>query len=60
MTEKQNIIGLSKLELDEKLAALGLEKFRLKQVWQWVYFYGRYRFRQNDQSRQSPAPDIGR
>ncbi len=40
MTNKQNIIGLSREELAEKFAALGLEKFRLKQIWQWVYFYG--------------------
>lgn len=37
---KQNIIGLSREELGAKFAELGLEKFRLKQVWQWVYFYG--------------------
>jgi len=37
---KENIIGLSRAELGEKFSHLGLEKFRVKQVWQWVYFYG--------------------
>ena len=37
---KQNIIGLSRAALAEKFSALGLEPFRLKQVWQWIYFYG--------------------
>lgn len=40
MAEKTNIIGLSREELAAKFAELGLEKFRLKQVWQWVYFHG--------------------
>ena len=38
MTE--NIIGLSREELGAKLVELGMEKFRVKQVWQWLYFYG--------------------
>jgi 23S rRNA (adenine2503-C2)-methyltransferase len=37
---KENIIGLSREALAEKFSALGLEAFRLKQVWQWVYFHG--------------------
>lgn len=37
---KTNIIGLSKTELAEKLKELGLEKFRSRQVWQWLYQKG--------------------
>lgn len=37
---KENIIGQSREELAEKFAAMGLEKFRLKQIWQWVYYHG--------------------
>ena len=36
----RNLIGLSFEELKETLAALGLEPFRAKQVWNWVYFHG--------------------
>jgi 23S rRNA (adenine2503-C2)-methyltransferase len=39
-----NIIGLSKIELAEKLAELGLEKFRTKQIWQWLYQKGAREF----------------
>ena len=36
----QNIIGISKIELANKLKDLGLEKFRTKQIWQWLYAKG--------------------
>lgn len=35
-----NIIGMSRQELGEKLGNLGLEKFRLTQVWHWIYYRG--------------------
>jgi 23S rRNA (adenine2503-C2)-methyltransferase len=38
--QRTNIIGVSREDLAPKLEALGLEKFRLKQIWQWVYFHG--------------------
>ncbi len=37
---KINIIGLSREELAGALASLGLEKFRTKQIWQWLYHHG--------------------
>jgi 23S rRNA (adenine2503-C2)-methyltransferase len=37
---KQNIIGIPREELGAKLEEIGLEKFRLKQIWQWIYFHG--------------------
>lgn len=37
---RRNIIGLSYDELNEALLALGLEKFRTKQVWSWIYHHG--------------------
>src|SRR3984957_14067380 len=37
---KRNLIGLSFEELTEALTSLGLEKFRAKQVWSWIYFHG--------------------
>lgn len=42
MTEiiKENIIGQSREELAEKFKELGLVDYRLKQIWQWVYFHG--------------------
>lgn len=44
--EKTHIIGLTREELTEKLAALGFEKFRAKQIWQWVYVKGATDFTQ--------------
>jgi len=38
--EKINLIGLPMVELQATFAALGLEKFRAKQVWQWLYGWG--------------------
>lgn len=40
MTEKIELIGLSKAELQEVLSALGEKPFRVKQLWQWLYFRG--------------------
>jgi 23S rRNA (adenine2503-C2)-methyltransferase len=37
---KRNLIGFSYDELTEALVALGLEKFRTKQIWSWMYHYG--------------------
>ncbi len=37
---KRNLIGLSYDELGEALAALGLEAFRTKQIWSWIYHHG--------------------
>ena len=35
-----NLIGLSRLELEETVAGLGLPKFRAKQIWHWLYHRG--------------------
>ncbi len=42
MTEiiKENIIGQSREELAEKFQEIGLVGYRLKQIWQWVYYHG--------------------
>ena len=37
---KRNLIGLDFEELTEALTSLGLEKFRAKQVWSWIYHHG--------------------
>ena len=37
---KPNLVGLSYEELTEALVAHGLEKFRAKQIWSWVYHHG--------------------
>jgi 23S rRNA (adenine2503-C2)-methyltransferase len=37
---KQTLIGLDLAELTSALAAQGMEKFRAKQVWNWVYSRG--------------------
>ncbi len=37
---RRNLIGLDYAELTGALTALGLEKFRAKQVWSWIYCHG--------------------
>src|SRR5580700_3443399 len=37
---KRNLIGLDFTEMKEALVACGLEPFRAKQVWSWIYFHG--------------------
>ena len=44
MTEKIELIGLSKEELQSHLQQMGEPAFRAKQIWQWVYFYGKTDF----------------
>ena len=43
---RRNLIGLSREELAATLTEIGAEKFRAKQVWQWVYGQGATRFDQ--------------
>lgn len=43
---KINLIGLSRSELAQALADVGAEKFRAKQVWQWMYAHGAKDFSQ--------------
>jgi 23S rRNA (adenine2503-C2)-methyltransferase len=38
--DKRNLIGLDLIELKKALVAAGLEPFRAKQVWSWIYFHG--------------------
>lgn len=40
MSEKTHLIGLTRQELTDKLAALGFEPFRAKQIWHWMYIKG--------------------
>lgn len=40
MTEKIELIGLSKEELQAALVAIGEKPFRAKQLWQWLYYFG--------------------
>lgn len=43
---KTNLIGLSREEMTEKLKAVGLEPFRAKQIWHWMYTKGATEFSQ--------------
>lgn len=36
----KDLIGLSKEELQNEVAAIGEKPFRAKQLWQWIYFHG--------------------
>ena len=40
MTEKTELIGLNKEELQAALTAIGEKPFRAKQLWQWLYYFG--------------------
>ncbi len=37
---KTNLVGLSRDELSIALSSIGLERFRAKQVWLWIYGHG--------------------
>ena len=37
---RQNLIGLSRADLQERLADLDLPAFRVKQIWHWLYHRG--------------------
>src|SRR6266550_6431888 len=37
---RRNLVGLSHDELKETLVEAGLEPFRARQVWQWIYWHG--------------------
>ncbi len=40
MSDKLELIGLSKDELQQALVAIGEKPFRAKQLWQWLYYFG--------------------
>ncbi len=44
MSDKIELIGLSKEELTQQLKDLGEPAFRTKQIWQWIYYYGKTDF----------------
>ena len=37
---RRNLVGLSREELKASLSETGLEPFRARQVWQWIYWHG--------------------
>jgi 23S rRNA (adenine2503-C2)-methyltransferase len=37
---RRNLVGLSREELKTSLVEAGLEPFRARQVWQWIYWHG--------------------
>ena len=37
---RRNLVGLSREELKTTLVEAGLEPFRARQVWQWIYWHG--------------------
>src|SRR5882724_11696591 len=37
---RRNLVGLSREELKTTLTEAGLEPFRARQVWQWIYWRG--------------------
>ena len=42
---RRNLVGLSREELKASLSEAGLEPFRARQVWQWIYWHGVRDFR---------------
>ncbi|MBP5215752.1 MAG: 23S rRNA (adenine(2503)-C(2))-methyltransferase RlmN, partial [Alphaproteobacteria bacterium] len=42
--EKTELIGLSKEELQKALTDIGEKPFRAKQLWQWLYYFGKTDF----------------
>src|SRR3979411_1021322 len=37
---RRNLVGLSRDDLKTTLVEAGLEPFRARQVWQWIYWHG--------------------
>ncbi|MBL0898306.1 MAG: 23S rRNA (adenine(2503)-C(2))-methyltransferase RlmN [Reyranella sp.] len=37
---RHNLVGLSREEMKAALAEAGLEPFRARQIWQWIYWHG--------------------
>ena len=37
---RRNLVGLSREELKDTMVEAGLEPFRARQVWQWIYWHG--------------------
>src|SRR5580698_2125080 len=37
---RRNLVGLSRDDLKTVMADAGLEPFRARQVWQWIYWHG--------------------
>ncbi len=37
---RKNLVGLSREELEAEMLAVGLEKFRARQLWHWIYHRG--------------------
>ena len=40
LAAKANLVGMAREELAARLVALGIEPFRAKQIWQWIYTKG--------------------
>lgn len=38
--ERINLIGLTRAELESRLTAIGEQRFRVRQVWHWIYHRG--------------------
>lgn len=37
---RMNLVGLSRAELETEMLSIGLEKFRARQLWHWIYHRG--------------------
>jgi len=42
--EKKSLIGLSKTELLQEFCGVGLEAYRARQIWNWIYCHGKSSF----------------
>ncbi|MFO1243207.1 MAG: 23S rRNA (adenine(2503)-C(2))-methyltransferase RlmN [Rickettsiales bacterium] len=39
-SDKPNLVGMSREDMKQLVAELGLEPFRVKQIWGWIYHHG--------------------
>jgi 23S rRNA (adenine2503-C2)-methyltransferase len=44
ITPKENLVGLTRPELEKILIDSGLAKFRARQIWHWIYHKGKTDF----------------
>ena len=44
--QRKNIVDLSVIELEKYCLELGLKTFKAKQIWNWIYCFGKINFQE--------------
>ena len=52
------LVGLSKEEINDELRKLNLQRFRLTQIWSWIYRFGISNFHEMDNISKNLRKDL--